>query len=139
MVETGETGLRDRTRGQPGRGRPDDAVAVFYIVTTRRPSSTSYTTSMDSTVHRGATGWTGRLLSDAAFAGERVPRRVVCEMRDWELFLELVSAGVGIGFAPVGLQYPVLTAPDSVLRLIAVDGVRLERHIYVLLPVGGRD
>jgi hypothetical protein len=28
---------------------------------------------------------------------------------------ELVSAGVGIGFAPVALQYPVLTAPDNVL------------------------
>jgi DNA-binding transcriptional LysR family regulator len=49
----------------------------------------------------------------------------------------LVSAGVGIGFAPVGLQYPVLTAPDSVLRLIAVEGVRLERHIYLILPSAG--
>jgi DNA-binding transcriptional LysR family regulator len=71
-------------------------------------------------------GWTARLLSEAAFASEGIQRRVVCEVGDWELFLELVSAGVGIGFAPVGLQYPVLTAPDSVLRLIAVEGVRLE-------------
>src|ERR1700757_1043211 len=55
----------------------------------------------------------------------------------WELFLELVSAGVGIGFAPVGLQYPVLTAPDSVLRLIAVEDVRLERYIYLILPSVG--
>jgi len=82
-------------------------------------------------------GWTARLLSDAAFAGEGIPRRVVCEVGDWELFLELVSAGVGIGFAPVSLQYPVLTAPDSVLRLIAVEGVRLERHIYLILPSVG--
>ncbi len=82
-------------------------------------------------------GWTARLLSDAAFAGEGILRRVVCEVGDWELFLELVSAGVGIGFAPVGLQYPVLTAPDSVLRLIAVEGVRLERHIYLILPSVG--
>jgi DNA-binding transcriptional LysR family regulator len=82
-------------------------------------------------------GWTGRMLSDAAFAGEGIPRRIVCEVGDWEVFLELVSAGVGIGFAPVGLQYPVLTAPDSVLRLIAVDGVRLERHIYLILPSAG--
>jgi DNA-binding transcriptional LysR family regulator len=67
----------------------------------------------------------------------RTARRVVCEVDDWELFLELVSAGVGIGFAPVGLQYPVLTAPDSVLRLIAVEGVRLERHIYLILPSVG--
>jgi DNA-binding transcriptional LysR family regulator len=79
----------------------------------------------------------GRLLSDAAFAAEGIPRRVVCEVGDWELFLELVSAGVGIGFAPVGLQYPVLTAPSSVLRLIPVEGVRLERHIYLMLPSVG--
>src|SRR3954469_11412391 len=82
-------------------------------------------------------GWTGRLLSDAAFAAEGIPRRVVCEIGDWELFLELVSAGVGLGFAPVGLPYPVLTAPDSVLRLIPVEGVRLERHIYLMLPSAG--
>jgi len=82
-------------------------------------------------------GWTARLLSDAAFADEGIPRRVVCEVGDWELFLELVSAGVGIGFAPVGLRYPVLTAPDSVLRLIRVEGVRLERHIYLILPSVG--
>src|SRR6202034_1235719 len=72
-------------------------------------------------------GWTARLLSDAAFATEGIPRRVACEVGDWELFLELVSAGVGIGFAPVGLQYPALTAPGSLLRLIPVAGVRLER------------
>ena len=34
-------------------------------------------------------------------------------------------------------QYPVLTAPDSALRLIAVEGVRLERHIYLILPSVG--
>jgi DNA-binding transcriptional LysR family regulator len=45
--------------------------------------------------------------------------------------------GVGIGFASAGLQYPVLTAPDSVLQLIAVEGVRLERHIYLILPSAG--
>jgi DNA-binding transcriptional LysR family regulator len=82
-------------------------------------------------------GWTARLLSDAAFAGEGIPRRVACEVGDWELFLELVSAGVGIGFAPIGLQYPVLTAPDSVLRLVPVEGARLERHIYLMLPSAG--
>lgn len=82
-------------------------------------------------------GWSARLLSDAAFAGAGIPRRVVCEVGDWEVFLEVVSAGVGIGFAPVGLQYPVLAAPDSVLRLVAVEGVRLERHIYLMLPSVG--
>jgi DNA-binding transcriptional LysR family regulator len=42
-----------------------------------------------------------------------------------------------IGFAPAGLRYPVLTAPGSVLRLIAVEGVRLERHIFLILPSAG--
>ena len=82
-------------------------------------------------------GWTARLLSDAAFAGQGIPRRVVCDVGDWELFLQLVAAGVGIGFAPVGLPYPVLTGPDSVLRLIPVEGARLERHIYLMLPAVG--
>jgi DNA-binding transcriptional LysR family regulator len=82
-------------------------------------------------------GWTARLLSDAAFAGEGIPRRVVCEVGDWEIFLELVSAGVGIGFAPVGLTYRVLTAPDSVLRLVPLAGVQLERHLYLILPLAG--
>ena len=31
----------------------------------------------------------------------------------------------------------MLTGPDSVLRLIAVEGVRLERHIYLMLPSAG--
>jgi hypothetical protein len=29
------------------------------------------------------------------------------------------------------------TAPDSVLRFIAVEGVRLERNIYLMLPSAG--
>jgi DNA-binding transcriptional LysR family regulator len=75
-------------------------------------------------------------------AGKFRPRRrppcfLICPVGDWELFLELVSAGVGIGFAPAGLQYPVLTAPDSVLRHIAVEGVRLESHLYLILPSAG--
>jgi DNA-binding transcriptional LysR family regulator len=82
-------------------------------------------------------GWTARLMSDAAFAAEGLQRRIACEVGDWELFLELVSAGVGIGFAPIGLQYAVLTASDSVLRAIAVADVRLERHIYLMLPSAG--
>jgi len=31
----------------------------------------------------------------------------------------------------------VLTAPDSVLRHIAVEGVRLESHLYLILPSAG--
>jgi hypothetical protein len=38
------------------------------------------------------------------------------------------AAGVGPQHRPVGLQYPVLTAPDSVLRLIAVEGAPGKAH-----------
>jgi hypothetical protein len=48
----------------------------------------------------------------------------------------LLSNGPG-RLSPAGLQYPVLTAPDSVLPLITVEGVRLERHIYLMLPSVG--
>ena len=51
--------------------------------------------------------------------------------------IRLTLASAGVGFAPVGLQYPVLTASDSVLRLIAVEGVHLGRHIYLMLPSVG--
>jgi DNA-binding transcriptional LysR family regulator len=78
--------------------------------------------------------WTGRSLSDAAFAAAGVSRRIVCEVGDWELFLELVRAGVGVGFAPIGLPYASLTRPDGPLRLIPVADANLERHIHLILP-----
>src|SRR6202012_1689254 len=37
-------------------------------------------------------GWKARLLSDAALAGEGIPRRVACEVGDWDLFLEVGNA-----------------------------------------------
>ena len=144
MVETGELdcvigpavsqvpGLRlTRLAGEPLHlvCRADHHLAGQAVVTIRQLAGERFV--------EVPLGWSARLLSDAAFAGEGIPRRVVCDVGDWELFLELVSAGVGIGFAPVGLRYPVLTGPESVLRLIAVEGVRLERHIYLILPLAG--
>ena len=144
MVETGELdcvigpavsqvpGLRlTRLAGEPLHlvCRADHHLAGQAVVTIRQLAGERFV--------EVPLGWSARLLSDAAFAGEGIPRRVVCDVGDWELFLELVSAGVGIGFAPVGLRYPVLTGPESVLRLIAVEGVRLERHIYLILPSVG--
>ena len=144
MVETGELdcvigpavsqvpGLRlTRLAGEPLHlvCRADHHLAGQAVVTIRQLAGERFV--------EVPLGWSARLLSDAAFAAEGIPRRVVCDVGDWELFLELVSAGVGIGFAPVGLRYPVLTGPESVLRLIAVEGVRLERHIYLILPSVG--
>jgi DNA-binding transcriptional LysR family regulator len=79
-------------------------------------------------------GWVGRLLSDAMFAGAGITRRIVAEVGDWELFLELVTAGVGIGFAPVGLPFAGLGRPGGPLRQVQVEGVAMERHLYLILP-----
>ena len=51
----------------------------------------------------------------------RTVRRIVAEVGDWEVLLEMIAAGAGIGFTPVGLQYKVLTDPDSPLRHLRVD------------------
>ncbi len=47
--------------------------------------------------------WTIRRINDVAFEQFDIARRVRYEVNDWELLLELVAAGAGIGFAPAGL------------------------------------
>jgi DNA-binding transcriptional LysR family regulator len=79
-------------------------------------------------------GWTARLLCDALFAGAGLTRRIVAEVGDWEVLLEMIAAGAGIGFTPVGLQYRVLTDADSPLRHLRVDGAQMDRHLYLILP-----
>ena len=73
-------------------------------------------------------GWTARLLSDALFAGAGITRRIVAEAGDWEILLEMIAAGAGIGFTPVGMPC------QDPLRHVQVDGVQLERHLYLILP-----
>jgi DNA-binding transcriptional LysR family regulator len=46
----------------------------------------------------------------------------------------MIAAGAGIGFTPAGLQYKILTDPDSPLRHVRVEGVQLDRHLYLILP-----
>jgi len=79
-------------------------------------------------------GWVGRLLSDAMFAGAGITRRIVAEVGDWELFLALVTAGVGIGFVPEGLLFPGPGRPGGPLRQVEVEGVAMARHLYLILP-----
>jgi len=73
-------------------------------------------------------GWTARLLTDALFAGAGLTRRIVAEAGDWEILLEMIAAGAGVGFTPVGMPH------DEQLRHLTVDGVRLERHLHLILP-----
>jgi len=74
-------------------------------------------------------GWTSRVLSDAMFAAAGLTRRIVAEVGDWELVLQLIEAGAGIGFTPARLPSP--------LGRIAVEGVAMERRIFLILPPAG--
>jgi DNA-binding transcriptional LysR family regulator len=71
-------------------------------------------------------GWLTRVLTDEAFAKAGITRRVVAEVGDWQLFLELVEAGVGIGFAPAHIP--------AALHRLTVDGLAMERRIYLIMP-----
>jgi DNA-binding transcriptional LysR family regulator len=81
--------------------------------------------------------WSARVLVDGAFLAAGVTRRVSCEVNEWELFLDLVTAGLGIGFIPEGLALESASAGPSRLRIVPVAGLALERHIQLALPPAG--
>jgi DNA-binding transcriptional LysR family regulator len=81
--------------------------------------------------------WSARLMVDGAFVAAGVTRRVCCEVNEWELFLELVAAGLGIGFLPEGLAREATLSGTSRLRIVEVTGLTLERHIQLALPHAG--
>jgi DNA-binding transcriptional LysR family regulator len=81
--------------------------------------------------------WSARVMVDAAFVAAGVTRRVSCEVNEWELFLELVAAGLGIGFLPEGLALEAAASGTSRLRIVTVAGLELQRHIQLALPRAG--
>ena len=81
--------------------------------------------------------WTSRLLNDAAFAGRGVARRVVCEVNSWDLVLQFVGAGVGIGIVPGGLSHASIADPDGSVLLKPLADVQLERHLHLAIPAVG--
>jgi DNA-binding transcriptional LysR family regulator len=81
-------------------------------------------------------GWAIRVLIDAAFRDAGLTRRIAYEVNEWAMVLDLVAAGVGVALVPDGLDFAVHTRPAARLRLIPLDGVRLERRIDLVLPKG---
>ena len=81
-------------------------------------------------------GWSARLVNDAAFAAQGLQRRIRCEVNEWALFIELVAAGLGIGFAPVGLPLPALSHPGEVLLRREVRDHHPSRNLQLALPRG---
>lgn len=78
--------------------------------------------------------WSARVMVDAAFASAGITRRVSCEVNEWELLIDLVTAGVGIGFIPEGLILETTTSSRSRLRTVPVRHVKFQRHIQLALP-----
>lgn len=81
-------------------------------------------------------GWAIRVLIDAAFRDAGLTRRIAYEVNEWAMVLDLVAAGVGVALVPQGLDFAVHARPATPLRLIPLDGIRLERRIDLVLPKG---
>jgi DNA-binding transcriptional LysR family regulator len=81
--------------------------------------------------------WTSRLLNDAAFAGAGIGRSIVCEVNSWDLMLQLVGVGVGIGIVPGGLSHPAIAEPAPSVLLKPLADVQLERHLHLAIPAVG--
>ncbi|MEV4254194.1 LysR family transcriptional regulator [Spirillospora sp. NPDC049652] len=77
--------------------------------------------------------WTTRQRTNAAFADAAVPRRVVCEVADWQLLRDLVEAGLGIALAPPTQLTPRADDADTV-RLIPLADTKVERRLALVLP-----
>ncbi len=82
-------------------------------------------------------GWSARAMVDAALTATGITRRVGCEVNEWELFLELVAAGLGIGFVPAGLAAEATASPESRIQIVPVEKLELRRHIQLALPRTG--
>ena len=98
--------------------RPDHALAGR--------DSVSLSDLADERFVEAPPGWLSRTMSDEAFARAGIMRRVVAEVGDWQLFLELIDAGVGIGFTPAWIPSP--------LHRLAVEGLAMERRLYLIMP-----
>jgi DNA-binding transcriptional LysR family regulator len=81
-------------------------------------------------------GWSARGLNDAALTAQGLRRRIRCEVNEWLLLVELIAAGLGVGFVPAGLSYPALTGPDSVLVRREVTDHKPRRDLQLALPRG---
>ncbi|MDX6248279.1 MAG: hypothetical protein QOF10_1639 [Kribbellaceae bacterium] len=77
--------------------------------------------------------WAMRVLVDNAFREAGLSRRTACEVNEWTMVLELVTAGAGIALVPSGLDF----LPESRNRpaLIPLTPTLL-RRVDLVLPRG---
>lgn len=73
-------------------------------------------------------------LTDAAFANGGLGRRVVCEVNECYLLLDLVEAGLGVGVFPEGIGRDAAGTNDGELRLAEISDAGFTRRIDFVLP-----
>ncbi|MFC5183047.1 LysR family transcriptional regulator [Actinomadura harenae] len=78
--------------------------------------------------------WTTRHRTDAAFTEAAVPRRVICEVADWQLLRDLVEAGLGLALAPPTQLTPRADGPTDTVRLIPLKNPQVTRRLTLVLP-----
>ncbi|QIS13979.1 LysR family transcriptional regulator [Nocardia arthritidis] len=78
--------------------------------------------------------WASRVMTDMAFAGNGLTRRIVCEVGEWAMVADLVAAGLGIAFVPCGVAADS-SLPVHALKVTGFD-FDFRRRIDLALPRG---
>jgi DNA-binding transcriptional LysR family regulator len=78
--------------------------------------------------------WAIRVVVENAFREAGVNRRIVCEVGEWVMLLELVAAGVGVSLASTGFDLAAGIGPA--VRVVPLAGVDLVRRVDLVLPQG---
>ena len=78
--------------------------------------------------------WAIRVLVDNAFREAGLTRRIACEVNDWTMILDLVTAGAGVALVPSGVDFPEDSRPRP--TLVPLTGTDLSRRLDLILPRG---
>jgi DNA-binding transcriptional LysR family regulator len=81
-------------------------------------------------------GWAIRMLTDEAFRTAGLTRRVVYEVNEWAMVLELVAAGMGVALVPAGIDFAQHPATAGALRLLPLTGTTPQRRVDLVFPKG---
>jgi DNA-binding transcriptional LysR family regulator len=80
------------------------------------------------------TTWAARYLTDLTFSQAGLGRRIAAEVDDWNLLLDLLETGIGVGFVPARLPGRLGHGRNPVLRQVPVRNLQLTARIGLILP-----